>query len=149
MKLPLGDCHWTSRMICQLWFLWCLTAASRYLSQCWPNYISQHDVTKPQWVERYRLSTENIFEPFNTNSNFENTSVILWLSLIHAAYGLALALLGAKPSVGILMTKICSRIYTGPALQGLNTSLLTKISSQRFRATFVDLYLINAWSHFT
>ena len=52
VKLPLGDCHWNSRMISQLFPLMalCRQATSRYLSQCWPNSMSPHVVTRPQWV---------------------------------------------------------------------------------------------------
>ena len=30
---------------------WCRQAASHYLSQCWPRYVSSYGVTRPQWVK--------------------------------------------------------------------------------------------------
>ena len=29
---------------------WCRQATSRYLSQCWPRYLSPYGVSRPQWV---------------------------------------------------------------------------------------------------
>ena len=29
---------------------WCRQAASHYLSQCWPRFMSPYGVTRPQWV---------------------------------------------------------------------------------------------------
>ena len=29
---------------------WCRQAASHYLSQCWPRFLSPYGVTRPQWV---------------------------------------------------------------------------------------------------
>ena len=30
---------------------WCHQAASHYLGQCWPSYMSSYGVTRPQWVK--------------------------------------------------------------------------------------------------
>ena len=30
---------------------WCRQAASHYLSQCWPRFMSPNGVTRPQWVK--------------------------------------------------------------------------------------------------
>ena len=30
---------------------WCHQAASHYLSQCWPRFMSPYGVTRPQWVK--------------------------------------------------------------------------------------------------
>ena len=32
---------------------WCRQAASHYLSQCWPRYVSPYGVTRPQWVNHH------------------------------------------------------------------------------------------------
>ena len=31
---------------------WCLTAPSRYLSQCWLRYMPSYSITRPQWVNQ-------------------------------------------------------------------------------------------------
>ena len=35
---------------------WCRQAASHYLSQCWPRYLSPYGVTRPQWVNSRAVS---------------------------------------------------------------------------------------------
>ena len=34
---------------------WCRQATSHYLSQCWPRSLSPYGITRPQWVNIYRL----------------------------------------------------------------------------------------------
>ena len=37
---------------------WCRQAASHYLSQCWPRFMSPHGVTRPQWVNSQLRTTD-------------------------------------------------------------------------------------------
>ena len=37
---------------------WCHQAASHYLNQCWPRYVSSHGINRPQWVNSSPPSAE-------------------------------------------------------------------------------------------
>ena len=39
---------------------WCREAASHYLSQCWPGYLSSFGITRPQWVNDLGICRHNI-----------------------------------------------------------------------------------------
>ena len=61
VKLPSGDCHWTSLMTSQHWQVMacCRQATSHYLNQCWPRSVSPYGVTRPQWVKKKTMITSH------------------------------------------------------------------------------------------
>ena len=49
---------------------WCRQATSRYLSQCWPRYLSPYGVTRPQWVNNQWRRATAIFLFHNTTIRY-------------------------------------------------------------------------------
>ena len=94
VKLPSGDCHWTSLMAQAQVMVWCHQATSRYLSWCWPSSMSPYgpqcvnisrSETKP-WtlmVTQYQFLIS--LAPCRCGSNFETHFSEWHLSHIHFA----------------------------------------------------------------
>ena len=57
---------------------WCHQAASHYLSQCWPTFMSPYGISRPQWIKlinnlvkhyRFYVGHKNSAKFSNKNSN--------------------------------------------------------------------------------
>ena len=69
---------------------WCHQATSHNLSQCWPRSLLPYDVTRPQWVNKYRLRQIGCHFADNTLKRIflnENVRIFIKISLKFVSKG--------------------------------------------------------------